>query len=227
MVTLSDKSESAFHQKVAGCCHTAVDNTMADRAEKYLQEWGVDASQLEPLVVSGNNALVFKAGALVVKVVTELENPKGTEAANNPLVLKPLRSRHLGFDMGGAAISLEVAPLLNTKDVEPRHVAALCGELYSRYGLLFRDNKLENVGLTQAGLPYVIDPGAVIPASSLSALEQPFFYPEHSKKTADGSFSWPKEQQEEPTIASAAAQLVQPRPLLALALRPSGWKAGL
>lgn len=227
MVKLSAESETAFHRKVASVCHTAVDSTMADRAEKYLQEWGVDTSQLEPMPVSGNNALVFKAGALAVKIVTQLENPKGAEVADNPLVLKPLRSRHLGFDMGDAAISLELVPLLNTKDVQPKHVMALCGELYSRYGLLFRDNKLDNVGLTQAGLPYVIDSGSVVPASSLSALEQPFFYPEHSQKTADGSFSWPKEQQEEPTIARAAAQLSQPRAVMALALRPSGWKAGL
>ena len=138
--------------------------------------------------------------------------------------------------MGDASVSVQVFPFLNTQDVTQAHVQAVCHELYTKYGLVLRDNNLSNLGLTDDGIPYVIDSGSVVPVASIPRHEPPFYYPELSGMSQGGwaqaaqnhGFTWPEEQLNVPQIARASFELTQPQGLSDRASAPrTGWKTGV
>lgn len=65
---------------------------------------------------------------------------------------------------------LAIFPLLQTSGVTDAHVDELCSALAAE-GYLFSDRKLENIGLTAGGIPYVIDNDAATKVSDLTAPE--------------------------------------------------------
>ena len=229
-------TQSSFYQRVVGAHGTMMGESIANSAWRSLERWGIDPASLESVQAPGNNALLFRSGSLAIKVVTELENHGREPLEPNPVILTSLRRAHAGFDMGAASVSVQVFPFLNTQDVTPAHVAALCHELYTKYGLIFRDNNMNNVGLTQEGEPYVIDAGSVIPISALPPREAPFFYPQFSgysdgkwnQVAVNHSHVWPAEQLNVPQIARASFELTQPQSPADRASAPrTGWKAGV
>ncbi len=219
MVDVPPKTSTAFYEDIK----SAFGEHIAQAAIGALRRSGIDPQSLTFMAMTPNTR-AFCSDGLVCKVGTHLENHQ-TEPVKDALVLQPLRSATLGFDMGGAAIELEVMPRLQTQAVEPRHVKALCYELAQR-GLIFHDNKLANVALTASGLPYVIDGGAVVRKSELRPFEREYLYPEMSGQKAAGweqeakehGFVWPAEQAAIPEIAAQLAALKQN----AVSARPAG-----
>ena len=178
--------DTPFYQRVVGSGGHESDVAIANSCCRTLERWGVSPAELVPVTAPGNNTMLFAARGLAFKLVTEIENHQQMPL-DNPLILAPLRRANVGFDMGDAAISLEVYPFLNTKDVEPRHVQALCHELATKHGLVFRDNKLDNVGLSADGVPYVLDPGSVVPLASLHQVDSGYVYDEGAPYNPLGS----------------------------------------
>lgn len=189
---------------------------LATNAERILRRWGIDPEELkaQPQVKGHNTRLFTLDDVLAVKVVTGLETHQRIPEAD-PLILQSLAFSTLGYDQGMVPIHLEIYPYLNTKDVEPRHVKAVCHALHER-GLLFRDNKPDNIGLTRDGLPYILDGGSIIPIAQLPKGEPPFLYAEWSGHSASGtwdkeatshSFHWPDRQQDVPEFFEAAELL--------------------
>ena len=188
----------------------------------YLSRWNIDPDRLEKEKLPNNNGLLYSlrdedGNKIAVKITIEFETTKRLPIENTPLILTPLRHATIGYDPGGAAIIIEIFPFMRTKGVEPGHVEALCRELYTKYQLLFRDNKPENVGLSENGMPYVIDSSSIIPVKDLQSFEKdkPFYYPQFSGySAADGQwkqqpakqrFSWPTLRDEIPEYEQASA----------------------
>jgi hypothetical protein len=65
---------------------------------------------------------------------------------------------------------LAIFPLLKTSGVTKTHADELCDALDAE-GYFFSDSKLENIGLTVGGIPYVIDNDAARKVSDLAAPE--------------------------------------------------------
>lgn len=208
---------SAFVAAIKTMYNGNMGQLMAERAADRLLAEGINPAHLmqqhggfNTKIFSLNNALIFKVGPT-------LENHL-TEATEDPAILKALQTHYLGEDMGGCAVHLKIYPRLHTAGVKPEHTKALCHSL-SEKGLLFRDNKCENVGLTRSGIPYVIDDGATVPARSLSPLEKhkPYLYPtnsgysvEHQRWDVEAThhkFVWPQDQNTVPEVAEAKAFL--------------------
>ena len=210
--------KTPFYNIVRSTYGSYIGAGIADAAERNLRKWSIDPASLRKLEESGHNAMVFTDGQLAIKIKTELERFGQMPPPRNPVTLEPLAYATIGYDQGQAAIAVEAYPLLDTKNVTVKHVKALCHELYTKHGLLFRDNKPRNVGLTQQGLPYVIDDGSLIRIGELAKLENPYMYPENSGMRAAGlweepaqnhGFSWPENQRDIPEIEAAAARLAQ------------------
>ncbi len=178
---MSADPRSDFYRDVQATYGSFIGGDIAASAERNLRKWGIDPAQLTLLPQRGNNMKLYKYNdSLLIKVGSELERHQQTPLKSMAPVLQDLASATIGYDMGSAAISLSAMPYLNTKDVTPEHVQALCHELYTRHGVLFRDNKLENVALSEEGAPYVIDSGSLIEMAHLPRGEKPFFYPDLS-----------------------------------------------
>lgn len=220
-LVLNSGEGSDFFKMVEGKYGSVMGHSIAQSAERNLDEWGINPRKLKLMPEKGNNSILFSMdGKLAVKVTEEVETYRQSPLGNNPLVLKPYCSATIGFDMGDVPIVLEVFPQLNTQSVEPRHVQALCHDLYTKYGLVFRDNKLENVGLTEEGVPYVIDRGSITHIRSTSLQQNDYLYPELSGFNADSrawspeagqhGFIWPESQGAVHQFR-AAASLMKPR----------------
>jgi len=177
---------------------------MASRTEKILSSRGIDPDDLVELDTKGNNARIFSYdGKFLVKVNNGFET-YGSEPVKHPLILGTIVSTRIGADHGGAPVFLQICPELSTESVTDAHVEALCYEL-AKAGLVFSDNKLENVGLATfegAEVPYVIDQGAV----EADGPETKYYYPKNSGKvektgewkdsTVNHLFEWPASQTE-------------------------------
>jgi hypothetical protein len=202
---LAGSEPSDFFKTVEGAFGSFMGPSIAENAERNLREWGIDSRKLRRMPQKGNNAIVFSlADKLVIKVNSELETYKQSPVETNPLVLEPFGKTNIGFDMGNVPIALEIFPQLNTKDVEPRHVRALCHDLYTKRGILFKDNKLDNVGLTREGMPYVIDGGSLVHVNGAVPRPDNFNCPDLSgynqeqcsweTDVVNHGFAWPESQ---------------------------------
>ncbi len=221
------REQSEFFKTVEGKYGSVMGHSVALSAERNLRAFGIDARELKRMTQQGRNTILFTLrGKLAVKVLEELETYRQTPLGDNPLVLKPLARANIGFDMGGVPITLEVVPQLNTQGVEPRHVRALSHELFAKHGLTFVDNKIENVGLTREGLPYVIDSGSLVPAHGAAPRPDDFLYPELSgynfeRRSWDGdaahhAFTWPESQKNIFEFRAAAALMKPQRSVSAI-----------
>lgn len=215
-MSLEKFEKTEFYEKVRATYGSYIGASIASNATRYLSAWGLDPATLQPLDAQGHNSLVFSNGQIAIKVTTELERFGQLPSPPTPQVLRPLAVANLGYDQGQAAISLEAYPLLQTQGVTSEHVKALCHDLYTKHGLIFRDNKTANVGLSSTGLPYVIDAGSLIELRALPKGEAPFLYTEHSGMTLQGmweekaknhGFNWPESQKELPEAVNAASCL--------------------
>ena len=142
-------------------------STIFNGINAYLEQLGITSMQFENC---GDNTLVFGApDNLMLKINT---NESAPDDAIKDFVLQPLVHHRFEHKMHSA--KLRIVPRVNTKDVTKEHVNAL-GIALAKRGYVFWDNKLENnlenVGLLPDGTPVLIDPGAVIPISLLSSIE--------------------------------------------------------
>lgn len=189
--------------------------SLADTAERRLKDWQIEPGTLQHHADKrGHNTLLFTLDdKLAIKVVNALETHQKLPAEAKPMILQRIGFATLGYDQGMVPIHLEAYPYLQTEGVESHHVKALCYELY-KHGLLFRDNKPANVGLTREGIPYVVDDGSIIPIAALPPGDPPFIYPQHSgfvrqgiwEEEASGHrFHWPEKQRDMPEFQAAYA----------------------
>lgn len=213
---MDSADKSVFFCDVQSTFGAFIGAHIASNAQRNLRKWGIDPDQLQLSEQRGGNTRIYRLGEkLLVKVSTGIEQYGQTPLPPMAPVLQDIYSANLGFDMGDAPISLSVCPYLNTKDVSHEHVQALCHEMHTRYGLFFRDNKLENVGLADDGTPYIIDAGSLTQASNLRAGEPPFIYPQTSgynagswsAQAAGHCFAWPELQREVPQFLALRAAL--------------------
>jgi hypothetical protein len=123
----------------------------------------------------GNNTIAFSyKNSLVFKICNDIENIKGI-LPRSRLSAPCLGGATLGYDMGGAPIRITIEPFFDTVRTTPEDVKTLCQTLLSE-GIVLYDNKLENIGISEEGIPVVIDPGALETSPKGHPLH--FIYPE-------------------------------------------------
>jgi hypothetical protein len=206
----STPAKSDLFRDVQATFGTYIGSDMAANAERNLRRWGIDPQELTLATERGHNTRIYKLDdKLLVKIRTEVEQYGQTPLPKLAPVLQDMASVTIGFDMGGAPIVMSVCPYLNTKDVTPAHIKALCHEMQAQYRLLFRDNKMENVGLAEDGTPYIIDAGSLVSAELLRTGEPAFLYPAFSPDAETGkhSYHWPELQCEIPQFKALRDQL--------------------
>lgn len=172
-------AQSPFGQFLAERYGSVMGPSIAARAETELRGLGIDPLRLRRAEAKGGNSALFTLGGEAFVKVSEDMGAQYSQAVSSPCIWLPNEAATLGYDAGGLPVTLRIVAPLNTRDVTAEHVKALCRELETQ-GLLFQDNKPDNVGLTRSGIPYVLDDGAVIPRSALSPLESPYHYRELS-----------------------------------------------